>query len=126
MTEIASVEPGDRSVIQSYGEGRFRISGTVFAGSVIVLAETVLAWPDGDAGSVSLEGLAPVVDADPPVEILLVGTGDAMRPLDGDLKAALGRSGIVADAMDTGAACRTFNVLAGEDRRVAAALTATG
>ncbi len=126
MTEIASVEPGDRSVIQSYGEGRFRISGTVFAGSVIVLADAVLAWPDGDAGSVSLEGLAPVVDADPAVEILLVGTGDAMRPLDRDLKAALGRIGIVADAMDTGAACRTFNVLAGEDRRVAAALTATG
>ncbi|MCY4550733.1 MAG: Mth938-like domain-containing protein [Defluviicoccus sp.] len=126
MTEIASVEPGDRSVIQSYGEGRFRISGTVFAGSVIVLADAVLAWPDGDAGNVSLEGLAPVVDADPAVEILLVGTGDAMRPLDRDLKAALGRSGIVADAMDTGAACRTFNVLAGEDRRVAAALTATG
>ena len=126
MTEIASVEPGDRSVIQSYGEGRFRISGTVFAGSVIVLADAVLAWPDGDAGNVSLAGLAPVVDADPAVEILLIGTGDAMRPLDRDLKAALGRSGIVADAMDTGAACRTFNVLAGEDRRVAAALTATG
>ena len=49
-----------------------------------------------------------------------------MRPLDRDLTAALKRSGIVADAMDTGAACRTFNVLAGEERRVAAALPAAG
>ena len=126
MTEIASVDPQGRSVIQSYGAGRFRVSGATFEGSVIVLADAVLPWPEGDAGEVSLGGLAPVVDADPAVEILLIGTGDAMRPLDRDLTAALKRRGIVADAMDTGAACRTFNVLAGEDRRVAAALSTAG
>ncbi len=126
MTGIAPVDPRDRSVIQSYGDGRFRISGTTFEGSVIVLVDAVLPWPEGDAGEVSPEGLAPVVDADPAVEILLIGTGGAMRPLDRDLTAALRRCGIVADAMDTGAACRTFNVLAGEERRVAAALSAAG
>ncbi|MDE0057524.1 MAG: Mth938-like domain-containing protein [Defluviicoccus sp.] len=126
MTEIASVDPQGRSVIQSYGDGRFRISGTTFEGSVIVLVDAVLPWPGGDAGEVSLGDFAPVVDADPAVEILLIGTGNAMRPLDRELAAALKVRGIVADAMDTGAACRTFNVLAGEERRVAAALSATG
>ena len=124
MTEVAPVDPQGRSVIQSYGEGRFRITGTVFAGSVIVLVDAVLPWPAGDHGEISIGSLAPVVDAEPAVEILLVGTGGTMRPLDPELRAALKRHGIVGDAMDTGAACRTFNVLAGEDRRVAAALIA--
>lgn len=124
MTEIAPVDSQGRSVIQAYGEGRFRISGTDFAGSVIVLVDAVLPWPDGDRGNVSIAGLSPVVEAEPAVEILLLGTGSTMRPLDPDLRGALKRHGIVGDAMDTGAACRTFNVLAGEDRRVAAALMA--
>ncbi len=126
MAEVAPVDPRGRSVIQSYGDGRFRISGTILTGSVIVLVDAVLPWPEGDAGTVSIESLAAVVDADPAVEILLLGTGRTMRPLDPRLRAALKRHGIVGDAMDTGAACRTFNVLAGEDRRVAAALAAIG
>ena len=124
MTEIAPVDPRGRSVVQSYGEGRFRISGTVYAGSVIVLLDTVLAWPEGDRGELSIGSLTPAVDAELAVEILLIGTGKTMRPLDPGLRAALKSRGIVGDAMDTGAACRTFNVLAGEDRRVAAALIA--
>ena len=124
MTEVAPVDPRGRSVIQSYGEGRFRISGTVYAGSTIVLVDAVVAWPAGDRGELSIDGLGPAVDAEPAVEILLLGTGKTMRPLDPGLRAALKDRGIVGDAMDTGAACRTFNVLAGEDRRVAAALIA--
>ena len=124
MTEIAPVDPRGRSVIQAYGGGRFRISGTEFAGSVIVLVDSVLSWPEGDRGELSIAGLSPVVEAEPGVEILLLGTGKTMRPLDPGLRAALKDRGIVGDAMDTGAACRTFNVLAGEDRRVAAALIA--
>ncbi len=124
MPEIAPVDPRGRSVIQSCGESRFRISGTVYAGSVIVLVDAVVPWPEGGAGVVSVEGLAPVADAEPAVEILLLGTGERMQPLDPGLRAALRERGIVCDAMDTRAACRTFNVLAGEDRRVAAALTA--
>ena len=124
MAELAPVDPQGRSVIQSYGEGRFRISGESVTGSVIVLVDAVRPWPEGDAGRVTIEGLAPIVDADPAVEILLLGTGNTMRPLDPGLRTALKERGIVCDAMDTGAACRTFNVLAGEDRRVAAALAA--
>lgn len=62
--------------------------------------------------------------ADPPVEILLVGCGKRLVPLAPALKAALRERGIGADPMDTGAACRTYNVLMAEGRRVAAALLA--
>ncbi len=125
MTEVAPVDPRGRSVIQSYGGGRFRISGTVVAGSTIVLVDAFLAWPEGDRGDISVASLTPVLDAEPAVEILLLGTGKTIRPLDPELRADLKDRGVVCDAMDTGAACRTFNVLAGEDRRVAAALIST-
>ena len=126
MTGLAPVDPRGRSLIQSYGDGRFRVSGTVHEGSLILLVDAVHPWPDGDGGEPSIEGLAPVVEADPAVEILLLGTGTTTRPPAPALRAALKERGIVVDAMDTGAACRTFNVLAGEDRRVAAALVAIG
>ena len=85
-----------------------RISGEVFTGSVIVLVDTVRPWPEGDAGRATIGGLAAVVDADPAVEILLLGTGTTMRPLEPELRAALRERGIVCDAMDTGAACRSL------------------
>ncbi len=125
VTEVAPVDSQGRSVIQSYGQGRFRISGTRFAGSVLVLIDAVIPWPAGDSGDVSIGSLSAAVEAEPPVEILLLGTGYSMRPLAPDLRAALKEHGIVGDAMDTGAACRTFNVLAGENRPVAAALIAS-
>ena len=58
------------------------------------------------------------------MEILLVGTGKALRPLPAALRAALKAAGIASDPMSTGAAVRTYNVLLAEDRAVAAALIA--
>ena len=126
LTGLAPVDPRGRSLVQSYGDGRFRVSGTVHEGSLILLVDAVHPWSEGDRGEPSIESLAPVVEADPAVEILLLGTGTTTRPPAPALRAALKERGIVVDAMDTGAACRTFNVLAGEDRRVAAALVAIG
>ncbi|MGH6796969.1 MAG: MTH938/NDUFAF3 family protein, partial [Roseiarcus sp.] len=60
------------------------------------------------------------------VEILLLGCGPRMAPVPPALRQGLRVAGIVVDAMDTGAACRTYNVLLSEDRRVAAALLALG
>lgn len=61
---------------------------------------------------------------DPPVKVLLVGCGRRMTLLAPDLRKALRDAGLVVDVMDTGAACRTYNVLLGEKRPVAAALIA--
>ena len=127
MSDIDPVNPAPasaRQVVQSYGAGRFKISGITYEGSVIVMPEAVHAWPVDAAAAVSLETLHPVIGCAPAIEILLLGTGATMRPASPELRRALKEHGIVADAMDTGAACRTFNVLVAEDRRVAAALIA--
>ncbi len=73
------------------------------------------------AAAVTIEGLAPVVEQGG-VELLLLGLGRRMVPVAAVLRAALKARGIAIEAMDTGAACRTYNVLLAEDRRVAAAL----
>ncbi|MPY74830.1 MAG: hypothetical protein GEU87_11250 [Alphaproteobacteria bacterium] len=127
--EITPEIPQGRQVIESYGPGRFRISGVSHGGSVLVFPERtvawpVVAWPVGAMAELSLEAFADVLAADPAVEILLIGCGPRLMPLPGALRSALRAQGIGCDVMDTGAACRTFNVLMAEARRVAAALIA--
>jgi uncharacterized protein len=115
---------GDRQLIQSYGEGRFRISGTVHDGGVLVFPERTLPWPVASIRSVTVDSLAEVTAAEPAVEILLLGCGSRFETIPAALKEALRKAGVMVDSMGTGAACRTYNVLVSEGRRVAAALIA--
>jgi uncharacterized protein len=69
----------------------------------------------------SIEGLAPVI-AHGGLELVLIGLGKRGAPVATALRAALKAHGIGVEAMDTGAACRTYSVLLAEDRLVAAAL----
>ncbi|MEW5727674.1 MAG: Mth938-like domain-containing protein [Pseudomonadota bacterium] len=116
--DITPTVSADRQLVQGYGDLGFTISGQRHEGPVLVLPDRTLAW----TGELSAEALAPAMDAG--IEILLIGCGRGMMPLPRELKAALRAAGIVAEPMDTGAACRTYNVLLTEDRRVAAALVA--
>ena len=75
----------------------------------------------GAGAAATTEALAPVV-AHGGVELLLLGLGRRMVPVPAAVRAALKADGIAIEAMDTGAACRTYNVLLAEERRVAAAL----
>ncbi len=111
-------------LIESYGDGRFRISGAVYEGSVLVLPERSLAWPVAAIEEISLDSLAPVIVAAAELEILLIGCGPRLALVPEDLRQALREAGVVAEPMDTGAACRTYNVLIAEDRPVAAVLIA--
>lgn len=111
-------------VIDAYGGGGFRVSGEAFRGSILVLPSGVVRWPVGNIDALTLESLAPVVELAAQLEILLVGCGPRAAMIPPGLRQALREAGLVVDAMDTGAACRTFNVLRAEERRVAAALIA--
>ncbi len=123
METIPVVATG-RQLIESYGDGRFRISGAVYEGSVLVLPERSLAWPVAAIGEISLDSLAPVTAAATALEILLIGCGPRLARGPEDRRQALREAGVVVEPMDTGAACRTYNVLIAEDRPVAAALIA--
>jgi uncharacterized protein len=113
-------------VIDAYGGGGFRVDGESHRGSIIVLPERVVAWPVNDLTAVTIETLQPVVDAVGEVEILLIGTGVRFSLVSPALRQSLKERGVAADAMDTGAACRTYNILRAEGRRVAAAMIAVG
>lgn len=124
MVDVTPAIPTGRQVIEAYGGGRFRIAGVQWRGSVLVFPTATLSWPVAAPEALTEEAFAPVVEAAAEVEVLLFGGGSRLVPLARDLRAILRSHGIVTEPMDTGAACRTFNVLLAEDRRVAAALIA--
>ena len=111
------VQPG-LQIIERYGPSGFRVSGTVYLGPVLVFPDRTLVWAEA---AMTETGLAPVVEHGG-VELLLLGLGRRMAPVVPTLRTALRGHGIAIEAMETGAACRTYNVLLAEDRRVAAAL----
>jgi uncharacterized protein len=119
--DLTPIVPAGRQVIESYGPGGFRVSGNAFSTSILVFPDRTLVWNVAAFAEVDAASLRPVVERGG-IEILLLGCGRTMRPVPTALRQALKAAGIGIDAMDTGAACRTYDVLMGEDRRVAAAL----
>jgi uncharacterized protein len=120
--EITPLIPAGRQFIEGYGPGSFRISGTLYHGSLIVFPDRCLEWEVVAAEGISLLSLRAVASATPLPEILLLGTGRRHEFVSRQMREELKAAGIRAESMDTGAACRTYNVLLSEERRVAAAL----
>ncbi len=111
-----------RQVVEAYDDEGFRINGARHEGSMLIWPESTAAWEVAGLADAVLETLAPLLAAEPPIETLLIGTGARFHPAPRALKAALAARRIAVESMDTGAACRTYNVLLAEERRVAAAL----
>lgn len=122
--DITPLVAAGRKLITSYGDGRFRFGDEVHDGSVLVFADQVLPWPITDVAAIDLDALAAVTARAHEVDLLLLGLGGRLRPISATLRAGLKHYGVVAEPMDTGAACRTYNILLAEERRVAAALIA--
>jgi len=122
--DINPVVPNDRQLIQAYGDGRFKVSGEVYEGSILIFPERTERWSAGDSGTIDLPALDAVVAESDAVDLLLIGCGPRFTAVPKGLRDALKDAGIVLEWMDSGAACRTFNVLVAEERRVAAAIVA--
>ena len=124
--DVTPLIPQGRQIIDAYGDGGFRVSGQRIEGSVIVFPDKVTAWTVDEVAALSAGSLDAVSAAGRAgtVELLLIGTGARMAQIDRTLRQALRADGVVIEVMDTGAACRTYNVLMAEGRRVAAALIA--
>lgn len=116
--------PSDKKVIQSYGNGRFRIAGESHEGSQIVFPERTAPWDARQVDDITIATLHEAVAGAEAVRILLIGCGRQFVPPPRGLAAALREHGMILEWMDTGAACRTFNVLLSEERDVCAALLA--
>jgi len=113
-----------RQIVESYGDGGFRVSGIRYAGSILVLPAGTCPWPVTAFAQLDLRSFEPVIAAAAEIDVLLLGCGMRMEFVAPVLRQALRAAGIVIEPMDTGAACRTYNVLLAEGRRVAAALIA--
>lgn len=131
MVDVASAPRFDgfvpeRSKIDAYGNGGFRFGGMSHRGSISALADGMHAWPVTTplvAADLTLPLLALLERLEEP-QFLLVGTGRRQIFPEAAVRAAfLGRH-IGLDVMDTGAACRTYNVLLAEQRPVMAAWVA--
>ena len=115
---------GGLQVVQSYGNGGFKVSGTQYRGSILVLPDETMSWSVENVPELTLPKLQPIIEAEPRIEILIIGCGSSFSMLPLTLREVMRSKQIGVESMDTGAACRTYNVLAGEGRRVAAALVA--
>jgi uncharacterized protein len=124
VTDVTPLIPAGRQVVDSYGRKGFHVSGVAYEGAIVVTADATVAWRVTSLADVTVESLSLLFDRG--IEILLLGCGARLMPVPGELRVALRQKGIVVDAMDTGAACRTYNVLLAEERRVAAALLPAG
>lgn len=113
--------PG-RAPIDAYGNGGFRFADMSHRGSILCLPSGIHGWEPAERDVLALADFAAVIAEAAEIELLLIGTGDALRPIPAALKAAFREAGMKSESMSTGSAVRTFNVLLAEDRAVAAAL----
>ena len=111
-------------LISGYGEGQFRIGEDKYEGNISLTTSECFKWNIDTFEDMTIESLEPFFKKELGVEILLFGTGEKIKFVPREVQDYLKAKKIAFDMMDTGAACRTFNVLQMESRRVAAALIA--
>lgn len=110
---------GSSRIIQSYTNGQFRVSNQLYAGAIIVMPQAVYTWEDADLSENAIKAALATM---PPVEVVLLGAGTVLSGIPSWVRTARPNLGLSVDVMDTGAACRTYNVLLTEGRQVAAFL----
>ena len=114
-------DSSDGLPIQHYAEGQVTIGQKIYRGSLILMPDRVIPdWPPDSVEELQTEDLDLLADLAP--EILILGTGRQQRFLHPSLLQPLMQAHIGFEAMATPAACRTYNILMSEGRRVAAAL----
>jgi uncharacterized protein len=110
--------------IDAYGNGGFRFAGMSHRGSLLCFPDGIWAWPVGAAGELSEALLAPALERAAALDFFLIGGGRDPFVLPPALRERFRDVGLAVDAMATGAAVRTYNILLAENRRVGAGLIA--
>ncbi len=110
--------------IDAYGKGGFRFAAMSHRGSLLCLPTGMHKWAATVPAEITLDSLAPVFAAADQLDVLLIGLGHDIVGLDPAIRAALRDRNIVVEAVATGGAVRTYNILLGESRAVGAALIA--
>lgn len=110
--------------IDAYGNGGFRFADMSHRGSLLCLPSGMHAWPVHEPAAVTLESLGPVLADAERLDVLLIGLGTEIVQLDPTVREALRARQVIVEAIATGGAVRTYNILLAEHRAVGAALIA--
>ena len=112
--------PTALNTFSGYGDGFVMVNGERHEASMIVMPERIVPWQVAAFDALAETDFEVFLDLD--LEVLLLGTGQRQRFPDPRLTQALARKRVGVEVMDLHAACRTYNFLMAEERRVAAAL----
>jgi len=108
-------------LVRAYAPGKITVNETVYTSSLILMPEQVLPdWTPQLFQDLAAEHFEGIAERKP--EVVILGTGARLRFPAPACLAPLSRAGIGVEVMDTAAACRTYNILAADGRRVVAAL----
>jgi uncharacterized protein len=123
--DITPLIPEHNQIIQSYGPGSFKVNGISYTHSIIVTPDRTMKWevPANfkDLDETHLEDLFEKIEGSS-IDLLLLGTGETGHFLFPSLLKTIREHHITPETMNTGAACRTYNVLMPEGRRIACGL----
>ena len=114
---LSEVSYPDGQPVEGYGPGFFRVGGMVYHGGVLIL-------PNGTREWAGFDEVGPILELAAAIDVLLVGTGSEIAHLPPGWRAGLEAAGIGVEMMASPQACRSYNVLLGEGRRVALAALA--
>lgn len=107
--------------IDAFGDGGFRIAGVRREGATLIVDGAARAWTR-QTDHLSVEDLATFIERPDRPDMVILGVGERLMHPPADVRQAFRSAGIGLEVMDTATACRTYNLLAGEGRNIAAAL----
>lgn len=121
--DVTPLIKSDQQVIQSYKSGSFRVSNALYDHPIFVFPDRTVQWvTETKPSDMTLDDFKALVEHSSELDLILLGCGAGMDFVSASLRKDLKTYGLNIETMDTGAACRTYNVLMAEGRRLVAAL----
>ncbi len=120
MIDLVLEPTGEQNFIRAIDNNGIKIRDKYYQGSILLAPDALADWPPSSVSEMQVEHLEALFALRP--EVALLGTGKAHTMLPQALQLALWRRGLNLEVMSTPAACRTFNVLVSDERRVVAGL----
>ncbi len=121
--QVTEIEYEGPPPIDSYGGGGFRLNEAFREGHLFITPGKVAAW-QVEEGAMTIDAFAPLIAEAADIDVLLVGMGEEIAALPRKVRETIEAAGVGVEVMSTPSACRTYNILLAEDRRVAVAVVA--
>ncbi len=118
--QMREIETGERHIISGYSPAGFRINQSLYEHHIVLTHNQIWKWSVSEWAGLETSSFAALKHLN--IEILLLGAGQKIQLLPKLIRSDLRAWGMSVDVMDSGAACRTYNILVAEDRAVACAL----